>query len=679
MADVKPLAPDRDHERDRDRDRDRPPPVAIPRVRDPRRQTVSPPRRQSLTEKLRSSWGGMKPQNSINRRASTSASSPTLKSSPVSRIRGWVDQCTSEHGRHCHGGHEVDGLPTFRPVWLIDCVEYRLIRAHPDDPYTALSYVYEPPGRTPHLVTQAANVERHEKEIPQDDLPTTITDAIWLTRKLGTRFLWVDRLCIVQDDEAEKQEHVRNMAFIFANAHLVIVAAGPHANSGLSGLERLPPGGPKPKGAGKTHQDLVAASKWNTRAWTVQEALYARRAVYIFEDTLTWECHCETWTDSTQTSKLKMLRAQSRPRCALRLGPPHLAFQHSPWPDMDDYSRIVMDYTSRRLTFVEDTTKAFAGITNVLSKVFAGGFVWGLPVMFLDVALLWQPQTSIRRKILPQGVSQQNCLPSWSWMGWWFDDLPVELLLWRAAADYVETSPLVKRGANARRFQSPSHFRLRRPVAFSMTDRVTTTPLVSNGLQYRGRAFRSTNMPPGWAKDGYDYKHDSDRLTLFRYPIPISPTTGPEQLLAVPPPPGSCLSFTTSRGFFDVEINIKKGVRNRDNPPLSIGNIYSRNNRWVGQFRSHDTWIGIQSSNYDGDEKLEFVAISEATERDSSHVFEDEFLKEPGVVGEGGLVEFVNVLWVERIGGVCYRRGLGHIIARAWDAQARETVDVLLG
>jgi hypothetical protein len=346
---------------------------------------------------------------------------------------------------------------------------------------------------------------------------------------------------------------------------------------------------------------------------------------------------------------------------------------------MDDYSRIVMDYTSRRLTYVDDTSKAFAGITNVLSKVFAGGFVWGLPVMFLDVALLWQPQTSIRRKVLPQGISQQNCLPSWSWMGWWFDDLPVELLLWRAAADYVETSPLAKRGANARRFQSPSHFRLKHTVEFSITDRQTTTRLVSNGLQYRGRAFRSTPLPPGWARDGYDYKHDSDHLTLFRYPILISPTTGPEQLLALTPPPGSYLSFTTLHGFFEVEINIKKGVRNRDNTPLSIGNIYSRSNRWVGQFRSHETWIGIQSSNYDGDEKLEFVAISAATERETSHVFDDEFLKEPGVMGEGGLLEFVNVLWVERIGGVCYRRGLGHILAKAWDLQAKETVDVLLG
>lgn len=33
------------------------------------------------------------------------------------------------------------------------------------------------------------------------DLPKTGQDAVFIVRKLGFRYLWVDSLCIIQDDE----------------------------------------------------------------------------------------------------------------------------------------------------------------------------------------------------------------------------------------------------------------------------------------------------------------------------------------------------------------------------------------------------------------------------------------------------------------------------------------------
>lgn len=633
-----------------------------------------PVRRQTITERLKSSWGGILPGGSPSRRVSTSAAA---KGNPVLKIRAWLDQCNASHGAHCYDGGTDNA--TFRPMWLVDCVDGRLVRARPGDEYVALSYVWEPPGRRPPVMATASTVTSLEQRIPEDDLPQTIVDAMWLTRKLGMSLLWVDRLCIVQDDEREKERHVRNMAYVFANAYLTIVAASGTAAARLGGLDKRPANSKAPKPPNRPHAELVAESKWNMRAWTVEEALYARRAVYVFEDAVTWECHCDLFQGSQ--SRLRMLKPGSGHKCASRLGSAHLAFQHSPWPDMDDYARIVMDYTMRRLSFVEDTARAFAGVTSVLSKVFPGGFVWGMPVMFFEVALLWQPQISIRRKMLPlDGGSHLNALPSWSWMGWYFDDIPVDLLLWRAAADYVESSPPFKRGASSRRFQSQFHYRLRPlGIEWSITDRTITTPLAPNGLQYRGKSFRrSASLPEGWSRDGYDYSHASDPNTIFRYPIPVPPTSGPEQLVVAPPPPGSFLSFTTTRGFFDVELSRNKAFKARTNPPIAVGSIFEdRGGRWAGQFRSHDGWLGIQTSNHEGDEKLEFVAVSEASEKGGSHVFDDEVLR--GVQNSEGVVDFVNVLWIERVGEVCYRRGLGHIISSVWAAQAKERVPILLG
>ncbi|CAI4211780.1 unnamed protein product [Parascedosporium putredinis] len=418
-------------------------------------------------------------------------------------------------------------------------------------------------------MASASNVSRLEQHIPADELPQTITDAMWLTRRLGLSFLWVDRLCIVQDDEAEKDEHVRNMAYVFANAYLTIIAACGNANARLGGLDKKSVPKTNNKTPSASHLDLVAESKWNSRAWTVEEALYPR---------------------------------------------------------------------------------AFAGVTSILSKVFTGGLVWGLPVMFLEAALLWQPQVSIRRKVLPLGASQLNALPSWSWMGWYFDGIPVDILLWRAAGDYVESSAPVKR----------------------------VTRLASNGLQYRGKSSRRLNpLPDGWSRVGADFKHESDPTTIFRYPVVVPPTKGPEQLVMAPSLPGTFLSFSTTRGFFDVKISRNQEFQGRSNPPIAIGNIYDRSGRWAGQFRGHDSWLGIQSSNHDGNEKLEFIAVSEASERGGSHVFDPEYLKD--VQDSNGNIDYVNVLWIERVGEIAYRRGLGHISVQTWEVQAKEQVPILLG
>jgi hypothetical protein len=49
------------------------------------------------------------------------------------------------------------------------------------------------------------------------------------------------------------------------------------------------------------------------------------------------------------------------------------------------------DYNMRQLTYPDDELAAFSGVLSTLSRTFTGGFVWGLPQMFFDVALLWQP------------------------------------------------------------------------------------------------------------------------------------------------------------------------------------------------------------------------------------------------------------------------------------------------
>ncbi|KAF4506872.1 hypothetical protein G6O67_006910 [Ophiocordyceps sinensis] len=634
-------------------------------------------KRQSITDRILGTFGQSRKDTAASppRRASSSSTGQ----SPIPRIRQWLDTCKAEHGFHCCADPDDDNL-TWRPLRLVDSVERRLVPAKPTDRYAALSYVWgvATPRNGPQAAAQllSANLDAFQQSLPDTDIPRTILDAIWLAKKLGIRYIWVDRLCIVQDDEHDRTEHMHHMAFVFANAHLTIVAAHGDANTGLLSLDpRRPPRGAR-EGA-KDHNHLLMASRWNTRAWTLQELLYSRRAVFLFEDTVTWECHCHVWQGSTAVATQSTRR--KRHECANRISPAALGFQHSPWPDLDEYARIAMDYSCRRLTLVDDTLPAFAGITHVLSRVFAGGFVYGMPLMFLDIALLWRPQATIRRRAL----SRPPFLPSWSWMGWWFDGVSVDVSLWRAAADYVEETRATKRDQGPKRFQASHSFRIRPTVAWNLTNRAHAVRVANNGLRYRelrSRRAQGAPLPPGWSRAGSQFRHDSDELTVFKYPIPVEEIPEDADYETQPGEeahPGPLLSFKTTCGFFEVDYAISMVPRGKPNPPIAVGNIWSRGNQWMGEFRAHDGWLGVQSSNYDGDERLEFVAISTATERRGSHVFSAERFEEKMDADE--MIDIVNVLWIERIAGVACRRGIGHVLQKAWEAEAPDEVDVLLG
>jgi len=593
--------------------------------------------------------------------------------SPERRILSWLNACDKEHGHHCKSTIGQQYMSNV-PFWLIDVIAGCVTKAC-GQKYLALSYTWEISNtRGSRGMLRKENLEllqRPRAFEAEDGIPLAVRDAMKLTAKLGQKYLWVDRFCIVQDDDVTKDYQIRHMPLVYANAYLTIVAAAGDASSPLQGVPGL---NARKRPRLQSHIDVLNESRWITRAWTLQELLFSRRAVFFVQDHMAWECHCDVWEEVKEPTPLGEIR--SREECTNRFTGASTGLQQSPWPDMDEYSRIVEDYSGRSLTHEEDTFPAFLGVTNALSESFIGGFVYGMPDLFFDIALLWRPKERIERKVAP---NQGTILPSWSWMGWCFGVAKVDLVLWRAASSYVQSSDRCKRGVKRHRSQSPFSTSVQPTIEWSLGLPGRQHGIKSDGLRYRNvQNDSNADIPIGWSKSSGRFVHKYDEHTLFNYPVPVQERESAYLTLACDYTSfAPLLHFKTMHGHFNIKFYCRKNPHKPRDNDIAIANILDNNGAWAGHFRSHDMKLGLDSENHDGHEKLEFIAISTGSERYGSHVFDMQYFVQHWDADKK--VEFVNVLWIERIDGIAYRRGLGHVVKSAWERQATEMVDVVLG
>ncbi len=311
--------------------------------------------------------------------------------------------------------------------------------------YTALSYCWGIP-QSGIMTLTSANLHNLQSEIPSGRLPQTIRDAISITKDLGFRYLWVDRLCIVQDDRSDWEEEAAQMCNIYERATLTLAAVGERDSSGLYPANHTKPllncgTGDDDLGrmhVGRTeHPDLdkdLKESRWAKRGWTFQERILSRRLVY-FGERLSWECH-----EMTDPAKPKPLFANDRPTHdrlvtygtklqilrdvkdagwellvrTLRLSPNQFVTWRKLW------YRIVTHYTSREFTYGSDRIPALAGLVQTLqarmprADYFFGH--WINLVGFGSAGLVWTFDHKLRRnpqRLAPQkGTSPDHHAPS---------------------------------------------------------------------------------------------------------------------------------------------------------------------------------------------------------------------------------------------------------------------------
>lgn len=195
--------------------------------------------------------------------------------------------------------------------------------------YVALSHCWGD-SRPPCLTTRSTK-ERNMREITWLSLPNTFRDAIEVTRELNIQFLWIDSLCIVQDDDDDWRQESSKMASVYQNSYLTICATA--SQSDAIGLwDRVPTNILKKaivQHSGKQYEvyfrDLYktrilhadtqhevslasnqALAPLTLRGWALQEYLLSRRLLHYGHGELLWECQeratCECCFSMTRDS-----------------------------------------------------------------------------------------------------------------------------------------------------------------------------------------------------------------------------------------------------------------------------------------------------------------------------------------------------------------------------------------
>jgi hypothetical protein len=158
-------------------------------------------------------------------------------------VSSWLRRCQHEHGNQCGPqGRPDQGSASHAsklPLSLINVRRRCIIEVGGPSDYVALSYVW---GKVKTLRLLKENRVSLMKPFALDSLrnmiPRTILDAMDLVGRLGFLYLWVDALCIAQDDENELALEIQRMDLIYENSLFTIIAAdGVDADAGLPGVQ----------------------------------------------------------------------------------------------------------------------------------------------------------------------------------------------------------------------------------------------------------------------------------------------------------------------------------------------------------------------------------------------------------------------------------------------------------
>jgi len=291
------------------------------------------------------------------------------------------------------GGFRVENMTMSAVRAKLSTATVKLVTTPPDarGRYLALSHRW---GDDEDFKLTASLLSTFERDgVPFSTIPKTFQDALVVARLLRHRYLWIDALCIVQDDADDWTRESTRMAAVYSNASCTI-SAHTARNSRAGFLDASFQPSPmlvlrSPRYLFNPHRtityltllgsfaDQVTGSFLSRRGWVFQERVLSRQLLHFVRHHTFFEDACGAVADDI-------------------MGAPPQRLVESKWSVTDSFHgsvywyRLVERYSRCSLTYEKDRLPAIAGLAQSFSEMNdPGAYRFGLWERSVHLGLVW--------------------------------------------------------------------------------------------------------------------------------------------------------------------------------------------------------------------------------------------------------------------------------------------------
>ncbi|KAF2736866.1 HET-domain-containing protein [Polyplosphaeria fusca] len=328
-------------------------------------------------------------------------------------MRSWLSACLESH---CSKTGQHSSFTSYAPSRLLHlsqtegAINISIVQLGADQyrPYVTLSYCW---GGDQLCKTTRMNLQKRYDCLSFQDLPKTIQDAVRVTLELGYDLLWVDSLCIIQDNEEDKTREIAQMPFIYSKSVLTLAAtSAAAANDGFLNdrfVTHSKQVAPHAANAAINTRTWGLTEPLSTRGWCFQEYALSSHILEFGSRQTRWICQHSEIAEDHHNQQLFTDGWTPYPES------PVLSFdwKSSRWDLSRTWNTLVHEYTKRSLTFPSDRPLAISALAHEIGTTRNEEYVAGHWLSTLPSSLLWRvrPDQMTSRLQPPRS-------PSWSWL-----------------------------------------------------------------------------------------------------------------------------------------------------------------------------------------------------------------------------------------------------------------------
>jgi hypothetical protein len=365
-------------------------------------------------------------------------------------IDEWLAECIGgrhEEHRACHDvtipGYprrllDLRSVATAGRINLVETAGW----SDPLPDYTTLSHCWGGVDGPRPLKTTSYNLEAHKHGLTMGELPKTFRDAVTIALRIGISWLWIDSLCIVQNDTEDWESEAARMAAVYENSFLTIAATSSTNCEGgcdIGSREAVVIEGMTPlsfktryegsePGSGQKIKLKRTKTPWrkqskipalHTRGWALQEASLSRRILHMADHHMIWQCR-QHFDQESVDLRLSGITGDAFRQHGFLLNARIGSIDDPTWRGLrylikeptalynDMWWTIVKSYALREFTYRSDRLPALAGMVEHYSRRLQDISLLGLWKDTIAFDLAW----SILRGELPL----ERSLPTWTWL-----------------------------------------------------------------------------------------------------------------------------------------------------------------------------------------------------------------------------------------------------------------------